>query len=71
MGWPGPRRAPYTFRLDDDEIRPVLDLAHELPPMRNGKLNLSAAARRIFAEWAAGKGRTDLEVTRETPTPTD
>jgi hypothetical protein len=64
MGWPGPRRAPYTFRLTDDEARPLLDLARQLPPMRNGKLNLSAAARRIFAEWTEGKGRTDLEKNR-------
>jgi hypothetical protein len=61
MGWPGPRRAPYTFRLADDEVRPLLDLARALPPMRNGNPNLSAAIRQIIAEWAAGKGRrTDL-----------
>lgn len=66
MGWPGPRRAPYTFRLADDELRPLLDLARELPPMRNGKLNLSAAARRIFAEWESDR-RTDLRATTDTP----
>lgn len=60
MGWPGPRRRAVPLRLSEDEERPVQELAAQIPPRRNGQPNLSAALRRIIAEWADGRGRSDL-----------
>lgn len=53
MPRPGPRRRAVPLRLSADEERPVRELAAKLPPMPNGRPNLSAALRQIIAEWAA------------------
>lgn len=53
MPRPGPRRRAVPLRLSDEEERPVRELAEEMPRMPSGRLNLSAALRRIIAEWDA------------------
>lgn len=53
MPRPGPRRRAVPLRLSEEEERPVRELAEQLPPMKNGRPNLSAALRQIIAEWVA------------------
>lgn len=57
MPRPGPRRRPVPLRLTDEEERPVRELAETMPRTPAGRPNLSAALRRIIAEWSAGKDR--------------
>ena len=58
----GQRRRAVLVKLSEDEQRPARDLAETLPYVA-GKANLSAAIRQIIAEWDAGKGRPQREVT--------
>lgn len=57
MPRPGPRRRPVPLRLSDEEERPVRELAEQMPRTPSGKLNFSAALRRIIAEWDTARAQ--------------